>query len=61
LKFKGQQLNKINLKQNSIFRITESRPEQVSLEKRIAQTTKASETTLLSALGTGRLDECGRV
>jgi hypothetical protein len=61
LKFKGQQLNKINLKQNSIFRITESRPEQVSLEKRIAQTTKASETTLLSALSTGRLDECGRV
>jgi len=29
--------------------------------KRIAQTTKASETTLLSALGAGRLDECGRV
>jgi len=61
LKFKGQQLNKINLKQNSIFRITESRPEHVSLEKRIAQTTKASEMTLLSALATGRLDECGRV
>jgi hypothetical protein len=61
LKFKGQQLNKINLKQNSIFRITESRPALVSSKKRIAQTTKASETTLLSALGTGRLDECGRV
>ena len=60
-------MNKTNLKQGSTFRITlrtqgtENRPEKVSLEKRNAQATKASETTLLSALTTGRLDECGRV
>jgi hypothetical protein len=61
LKLKGNKLINVNMNQKSIFRITESRPDGVSIEKNTNQLPQSTETALLSALDSGRLDECGRV
>jgi len=70
LKFKGQQLNKINLKQNSIFRITEGSA-CFSANKSVFEHfftahlnnthSRLNNTPIqLSALFSGFLSECGR-